>query len=89
LCFLAFDTISIPFQKQLSNIGGKSLGIYLANIPVVYATAVLLYRFAPWTLGYQVIYQLILITFGLGVPLLMMRLIRQSPARRYYRYVFG
>lgn len=89
LCFLAFDTISVPFQKQFHDLGGKSLGIYLANIPVIYVTAVLLYRFMPWTLGYQLIYQLILITAGLGIPLLMMKLLRRSSARRYYRYVFG
>ncbi len=88
-CFLAFERINIPFTKQFVDLGGKSLGIYLANIPVVYVIAILLYRFLPWTLGYQFIYQAILITAGLGIPLLMMKLLRQDPFRKYYRYVFG
>ena len=34
-------------------------------------------------------YQAILITFGMGVPLVLMSITTVTPARRVYRYVFG
>jgi fucose 4-O-acetylase-like acetyltransferase len=90
LTFLAFGQVQLPFSKQLSDLGTKSLGIYMANIPAIYVTAVLLYELAPWVLGNQLFYQAALIAAGLGGPLMMMEIMRRSTMmRRQYRFVFG
>lgn len=89
LCFLAFDQISVPFSEQLSQIGSRSLGIYMANIPAIYVLAVFMYDVTPWALGNQLVYQLVLFAAGLGGPLLLMELLRRTPARQAYSYVFG
>lgn len=88
-CFLAFEKISIPFAKTFSQVGSKSLGIYMGNIPAIYVVAVLMYRLVPWLLGIQWIYQTILFIAGIGGPLLLMEIVRRSRARPLYRYVFG
>jgi len=48
-----------------------------------------IYHVAPWILGVQLLFQPIIIVAGLGVPLLLMLTVNKSPARRYYRYLFG
>ncbi len=87
--FLAFERTRFPAARQVSDLGTKSLGIYLANIPVIYVVAVILYRWAPWVLGNQLLYQGLLITAGLAIPLLLMALMSRSRFRWAYRYVFG
>lgn len=88
-CFLAFENFTPPLSKQLLELGAKSLGIYLVNIPAIYVIAVLMYRWTPWLLGQQFLYQAVLISVGTALPLLLMELVRRSPARGYYRYLFG
>jgi hypothetical protein len=89
LTFLAFEKSRMPLADEISTIGTKSLGIYLGNIPSVYVVAVLMYRLTPWLLGYQLVYFVILAIVGLGVPLLLMEVVRRSPARHRYRILFG
>jgi len=88
--FLAIDQISsIPFSKQISDLGAKSFGIYITHSPVMEYTARGIYHLAPWILGYQILLQPILILAGLGLPLLLMTVVNRSPARKYYQYLFG
>lgn len=89
LSFLAYDNAAIPLSSELSKLGSKSLGVYLAHSPVMYVAAVLMYRLAPRSLGNQMIYQGALIAVGLAIPLLLMTLVANSPARKSYRYIFG
>lgn len=90
LCFLAFDNVKIPFSAQLSELGGKSLGVYLAHNRIMYVVAVLMYQQTPSLLGNQFLYQTILIVVGLAGSLLLMEAIKKSPPTRpIYRYVFG
>jgi peptidoglycan/LPS O-acetylase OafA/YrhL len=89
LLILAINESSFPWSKDISNLGTKSLGIYMANIPAIYVTAVLMYHFTPWALGSQLLYQTVLAIAGLGGPLLLMWLIRRTPLRVGYRYLFG
>ncbi|GAB4577445.1 MAG: hypothetical protein Fur0022_01760 [Anaerolineales bacterium] len=89
LLILALDETKLPFSKSIANLGAKSMGIYMANIPAIYLAAVLMYHATPWLLGIQVIYFIILFIVGLGGPLLLMWLVRQSPLRVNYRYLFG
>ncbi len=87
--FIAFSDVKLPFSKFINELGSRSLGIYLANIPVIYVIAVLMYHYTPNLLGNQIIYQLILVFFGLAIPLGMMRLVRESRYRWAYKYLFG
>lgn len=89
LTFLAYDNARMPMSEEITLIGTKSLGIYLGNIPSVYVAATLMYHLTPWLLGYQLIYWAILVAVGIGVPLLLMELVRRSPVRHRYRVLFG
>ncbi len=89
LTFLSFDDIKIPFASQLSDLGTKSYGIYLFHGLVLEFTARFIYHVAPKLLAYQILFQPILIILGMGVPLAAMALLNKSPARRYYKYLFG
>jgi len=87
--FLAFDEIILPLSTQLSNIGRKSFGIYLAHTPALEYTARAIYHISPSILAFQGIFLPILITMGLGFPLVLMALVNRSPARRIYEHLFG
>lgn len=89
LVLLGFEKTKLPLEKQLSDIGVVSLGIYLVNTPAIYVTSTLIYKFAPWLLGQQILYQPIVTAAGLFVPLLLMRLFRQPPLKRYSPLIFG
>jgi hypothetical protein len=89
LAILAFDKIPIPGSGKISQLGGKSLGIYFVNYPALYIVASLMYYLTPMILGYAIIYQVILITAGLGGSLLAMWIVKKSPARKIYPYFFG
>lgn len=88
-CFLAFDNIKIPFSPQLSDLGTKSLGIYLVHNRVMYVVAVLMYELTPAILGHQFLYQLILIFTSLVGSLALMRVVKISLLRPLYRHAFG
>lgn len=89
LSFLAFDKGQMPLANRIADIGTKSLGIYLGNIPSVYVASVLMYRYTPSLLGHQLIYFMILLVVGIAVPLLLMEAIRRSAVRHRYRILFG
>jgi len=89
LTILSFEEIKIPFASQWSDLGTKSYGIYLSHSLALEYTARLIYHVAPNLLAYQILFQPILIIMGFGVPLTAMALLNKSPARRYYKYLFG
>lgn len=89
LCFLAYDSVSLPFGKWLAELGSRSLGVYLAHGPVMYLVATLLYKATPWMLGMQVLYQGILIIGGLGIPLMVMEFFVRTQLRFAYHFIFG
>jgi len=89
LCFLAFEEFIPPFSKQLGLLGGMSFGIYITHWSVQEYTTKLIISFLPWLINYQILMQPILIVFGLGLPILLMNLVKNSPIRQYYRYLFG
>jgi peptidoglycan/LPS O-acetylase OafA/YrhL len=88
-CFLAFDKVEIPFSQQISALGGKSLGVYLVHSRLMYIAAVFLYDWTPEILGNQYLYLTILAVFAVGGSLLLMELVKITPARKYYKYIFG
>ncbi len=89
LSFVAFEQLSLPLYKQIGDLGSKSFGIYLSHTFVLEYTARGVYHLAPWLLGYQILFQALLIGVGVAIPLAMMSIVRRSPARRLYPYLFG
>jgi peptidoglycan/LPS O-acetylase OafA/YrhL len=89
LTFMIFELRRLPGSKELTQIGTKSLGIYLANIPSVYVVALLMYHLTPALLGLPMVYFTVLVAAGLGIPLLLMASLERSPVHSYFRYVFG
>ena len=89
LTFIAFDGMPLPAAKRIGDIGVKSFGIYLIHSPVLAVASKIIYHVTPWMLGYQIIYQSVLVALGLGVPLFLMWLVKKSPAHPYYQYLFG
>jgi hypothetical protein len=89
LCLLAFENVKLPFSDRIMTLGGKSLGVYLVNIPATYTVSVMIFRFAPQIVGHPLLYVSLLTLIGLGIPLLIMELVRKTPARSGFRYVFG
>lgn len=89
LSFLACDSLKLPFSKWLSELGSRSLGIYLAHGPVMYLVATVLYKVTPWMLGMQLLYQGVLIAFSLAIPLGVMEMFSRTRLRIAYHYIFG
>ena len=89
LSFFAFDNTPIPYTARLSQIGAKSYGIYLIHVLVLEVTARMVYHVVPGLLAYQILFQPLLIVAGLGIPLVIMEIVKRSPIRRYYAYMFG
>lgn len=89
LTYLAFANVSFPLSGQLSDVGSKAYGVYLIHIPALTIISKAVYHLAPKLLGHQILYMLILIIAGVGLPLLMMKVVSHSPASRYYQYIFG
>ncbi len=84
---LPSDRFVLP--NQVASIGVKSYGIYLMHAPLMEYTSRFIYHFAPWVLGKQILFQPIIISISLGVPLLFMAVVRRSPLKRSYPYLFG
>ena len=89
LAVLGFLGGFVPFASELQSIGAKSYGIYLAHSLVLVAAARAVYHFAPQILGIQVIFQAIMLGAGISIPLGLMWLVKHSPARPAYTYLFG
>jgi peptidoglycan/LPS O-acetylase OafA/YrhL len=87
--FLGFSEVALPGYKEISDLGAKSYGIYLAHIPVMEYTAKLIYFLAPAILGIQIIFQPVIFIVGLSIPLVLMRIVNKSFLNRYYIYLFG
>jgi hypothetical protein len=86
---LALSSIKLPYTKQINDIGSKSFGLYLIHVPAQIYTARIIYHVMPWLLDYQVLFLIIIFGVGLAIPLLLMEVVRRSPARRFYRNIFG
>ena len=89
LAFLAFDRARLPAFERFSALGPQSFGVYLVHSLVLEYTARGIYHRAPALLGLPFLFLPILVTLGLGLPLLLMTAVRRSPARPLYTYLFG
>lgn len=89
LALLSVKKLKIPFTPQIMDIGAKAFGIYLVHEQVLELVGTLMFRYAPWMLKYQILYQPIMIFFALGVPLFLMHIVRRLPVKKLYKYSFG
>jgi peptidoglycan/LPS O-acetylase OafA/YrhL len=89
IAFLLFNNVSLPLNKPISDLGAKSYGIFLTHALFIEYTAKIIYQLYPPLLANQFVLQILLVAIGLGVPLLLMYLIKRSPARSTYTYLFG
>jgi peptidoglycan/LPS O-acetylase OafA/YrhL len=86
---LGFSNIHLPLTSQVERAGSKSFGIYLTHAPAQEYTSRIIYHIAPWLLAYPIVFVAIISIVGLGIPNILMELVRRSPLRRYYQYIFG
>jgi probable poly-beta-1,6-N-acetyl-D-glucosamine export protein len=87
--FLTFENVSFPLSKQLMEIGSKSFGIYLIHGEVLKFISKVIYHTLPFIFTHQLLYQVILISLSIILPIGMMKLIIKSPVRWSYNYLFG
>jgi surface polysaccharide O-acyltransferase-like enzyme len=89
--FLVLSAGRIPeaVQHLLGKVGRYAYGIYLCHVPILEVIARGLYHFAPRLLGHPLLLYFVLVLCGIGLPLLVMGLLRASPFRRVYAYAFG
>lgn len=87
--FLLHEKLKLPYEAQLSDLGTKSFGVYLLNDQALELTGRILFSSAHFILSYQILYLPIMVIAGLGIPLLLMYIVNKSPARPYYKYIFG
>ena len=80
---------SIPAVRRLEHVGKRSYGLYLMHLVVLEMGFWAIQAWLPWLLGQQVLLQVLLYAFSLGIPLLLMDLVHRSRLRSVYRYVFG
>jgi len=89
ITFLAFDQFPLWLHRKVDYIGSRSFGIYLAHSLILILASKGIYHLAPFLLQYQILFQPILISLGLAIPLAIMQAMTNSPARRYYSWFFG
>jgi len=87
--FLAFEKTEIPLSKFGYDLGRASFGIYLLHTTALEFFARAIQKFVPQMLAYPVFFQLILVVLAVAGPLVVMAVVARSPARAYYRYLFG
>jgi hypothetical protein len=87
--WLSLYDVRLPAEKLVAALASRSFGIYLVNQLPIYVAASVIYKRVWWILEFQPLYQFILIVAGLGVPLLLMEVVRRSFMRPTYRFVFG
>jgi len=89
LTFVAYENARVPARRRLGDLGVASFGIYLMHAPVLELVSRTAYHFMPRLLAHQILFQPALIIAGLGIPMLLMYMVNRSPARPYYKFIFG
>jgi peptidoglycan/LPS O-acetylase OafA/YrhL len=89
ITLLAFRIESLSIVKTLHWLGTRSYGIFLAHSRLMGLSAVAFQRFVPQITSQPLIFVLLQFLVGLGGSLLFMTVVSNSPARKYYRYLFG
>ncbi|MHB8134442.1 MAG: acyltransferase family protein [Anaerolineaceae bacterium] len=89
LTFITYSLGPIIKLKWLNYLGSKSFGIYLSHTLFLTLIAKIIYNLIPQILKYQIIFQPILIFGAIIGPVLLIEILKRSPLRKIYGYVFG
>ena len=89
LVFLGFDDEKMLMASWLKKVGFRTFGIYLTHwiFQLIFVKAV--YHFIPSLLHYQLLFTLMIILVSFFGPLLFMSIVRRSPIKSLYPYLFG
>ena len=79
----------MPLSPTLVDLGTTSFGIYLVHGIAMEYAARGTYHLAPWLLARTPLFLALVIGVGLAAPLALMALVKRSPARSAYPYIFG
>ena len=83
------DTRKNKIAKFLWSLGNKSYALYLLHYLFLTMASKVVYHFVPELLEWVWPFCIMLFVAGLGGPLLLMALVRKTPLKKYYRYIFG
>lgn len=89
LTFIAYADALPPSRSWLDAVGERSFGIYLLHAPVLELASRAAYHAVPALLAHQIVLLVLLVAAGVAVPLVLMRVVKRSPARPAYNYLFG
>jgi len=80
---------SIPQVKLFEDLGKHAYGLYLTHLIVLDMALMAMAVIKPGLLHFRIAFLPILYFIAILVPLYIMKCIERSPARTYYRYMFG
>jgi peptidoglycan/LPS O-acetylase OafA/YrhL len=86
---LSLDKKKLLQRKVVEQIGAQSFGIYLVHVPVMEVAGRGIYHVLPVLLRYQLAFTLIIALTGLFIPFVMMAVVKRSPLKQFYVYIFG
>ncbi len=86
---VAFSHLAPRSIEGLQTLGRYSYGVYLLHSIVLEYAARAAAKLVPGLLAQPVVFLAYLFALGLGLPLLMMRMVRESKLRAAYPYLFG
>lgn len=89
MIFFAYDKVRLPSSNQIQQLGVISYGVYLIHVLALEVTARATYHVLPWLLSIPLLFFLILVVAGLGLPVLLIMVFENPPVRRFYKYAFG
>lgn len=87
--FYAWDWGRGSLQRLLERLGTYSYAVFLAQFAILEYGTKVVYHMAPQLFAYQLIFQVVLVGAGVGIPALLMSLAATNGTRRYRKYVFG
>jgi len=80
---------TIPWVRQLEEVGKHSYGLYLTHLITLDLALVAVNALLPNLLNFRIWLMPPLFVLALMIPLAVMSYVARSPARGLYRYVFG
>jgi hypothetical protein len=86
---MTWEVEKIRLFKPLYYLASRSFGVYLLHHKVMEVIGRLIYHVIPGFLVFQLPLVLLLFIGGLGIPLILIKLVQKSPARRFQHYLFG
>lgn len=89
LLFVVVDRVPLLGARGLEEAGKRSLGVYLLHGHLMLRLVPALRNHVSWLYDHQVLFQPLVVGVGVALPILLMTMVAKSPARRFYRQLFG